>query len=85
MIQVNRREFPTLYAIAMDYLPIQVLSIPCEQVFSSTKETDTLKHNRIYPMLMEALQMLKFLLKKDWQSISFTDGWKIVKAEMIGA
>ena len=29
--------------------------------------------------------MLKFLLKKDWQSISFTDGWKTVKAEMIGA
>ena len=27
--------------------------------------------------------MLKFLLKKDCQSISFTDGWKTAKAEMM--
>ena len=65
MIQVNRSKFLTLYAIAMDYLPIQALSVPCEWVFSSAKETDTLKHNQIHPMLIEALQMLKFLLKKD--------------------
>jgi hypothetical protein len=58
----------------MDYLPIQALSVPCEHVFSSAKETDTLKHNQIHPTLMKALQTLKFSLKKDWQSISFTDG-----------
>jgi hypothetical protein len=32
---------------------------------------------------MEALQTLKFSLKKDWQSISFTDGWKTEKVEMM--
>jgi hypothetical protein len=84
MIQVNRNEFPTLFAIAMDYLPIQASSVPCERVFSSAKETDTLKRNRIHPMLMEALQMMKFSLKKDRQSISFTDGWKTAMAEMTG-
>jgi hypothetical protein len=36
-------------------------------------------------MLMKVLQMLKFSLKKDWQSISFTDGWKTVKVEMTRA
>ncbi len=36
-------------------------------------------------MLMEVLQMLKFSLKKDQQSISFTNGWKIVEAEIIVA
>jgi len=36
-------------------------------------------------MLMEVLQMLKFSLKKDWQSISFTNGWKTAEAEMIVA
>jgi hypothetical protein len=69
----------------MDYLPIQASSVPCERVFSSAKETDTLKRNRIHPMLMEALQMLKFSFKKERQSISFTDGWKTAKKEMMEA
>jgi hypothetical protein len=83
MIQINRSEFPTLFAIAMDYLPIQASSVPCERVFSPAKETDTVKRNRIHLMLMEALQMLKFSLKKDRQSISFTDRWKTAKVEMM--
>jgi hypothetical protein len=52
--------FPTLYAIALDFLPIQASSVPSERVFSSSAETDTLRRNRIKPILMEALQMLKF-------------------------
>ena len=81
-MQMNRGEFPTLFSIAMDYLPIQASSVPCERVFLSAKETDTLKRNRILPVFMEALQMLKFSLKKDRQLISFTDGWKMVRAEL---
>jgi len=49
----------------MDYLPIQASAVPCERVFSSSSETDTKKRNRIKPELMEALQILKFALKKD--------------------
>lgn len=79
---MNRDEFPTLFALAVDYLPIQASAVPCERVFSSAKETDTLKRNRILPVLMEALQMLKFSLKKDRQSISFTDGWKTATPQM---
>jgi hypothetical protein len=44
----------------MDYLPIQASSVPCERVFSSSAETDTKKRNRISPLLMEALQILKY-------------------------
>jgi len=36
-------------------------------------------------MLMEVLQTLKFSLKKDQQSVSFTDGWKTEKVEMMEA
>lgn len=57
----------------MDYLPVQATSVPCERVFSSAKETDTAKRNRISPMLMEALQLLKFSLKKE--RLNFTTGW----------
>jgi len=57
----------------MDFLPVQATSVPCECVFSSAKETDTAKRNRISPLLMEALQLLKFSLKKE--RLNFTAGW----------
>jgi hypothetical protein len=66
--------------MAMDYLAVQVTSVPCERVFSSAKETDTAKRNRISPLLMEALQMSKFWLKK--QRLNFMDGWATSEADM---
>lgn len=64
----------------MDYLLIQATSVPCEHVFSSAKETDTAKRNRISPVFMEALQMLKFSLKKE--HLNFTAGWAMSEAEL---
>lgn len=64
----------------MDYLPIQATSVPCERVFSSAKETDTAKRNRISPVLMEALQLLKFLLKR--RQLNFMDGWSTSEEAM---
>src|SRR5229473_4365748 len=81
-IQINKVEFPTLFGITLDYLPIQASSVPCERVFSSTKETNTLKCNCIHPVLMEALQTLKFLLKKE--RFNFTSGWQMALSEMKG-
>src|SRR6267154_1998571 len=62
---MKRKTYPTLFAIAMDYLPVQASTVSCEQVFSSSAETDTKKWNRISETLMEALQMLKYGLKKE--------------------
>ncbi|KZT51672.1 hATC-domain-containing protein, partial [Calocera cornea HHB12733] len=61
----HRDQFPTFYKMAMDYLPIQASAVPSERVFSSSKETDTKRRNRLSPALMEALQLLKYLLKKE--------------------
>jgi hypothetical protein len=69
--QAHETTFPTIFRIAMDYLPIQASAVPCECVFSSSAETDTKKRNRIKPELMEALQVLKFALKKE--RMDFTD------------
>ena len=68
--------------MAMDYLPIQATSVPCERVFSSAKETDTLKRNRISPVLMEALQLYKFLLKKE--CLNFMAGWSMPESALRG-
>jgi hypothetical protein len=66
--------------MALDYLPIQASSVPSERVFSSSAETDTKKRNRISPVLMEALQMLKFALKKT--RLNFTQDWITSPFEM---
>ena len=79
-IQINKTDFPTLFDIALDYLSIQASSVPCERVFSSAKETDTQKCNRIHPVLMEALQTLKFSFKKG--RFNFTGGWQTARSEM---
>lgn len=73
-------EFPMLFLIAMDYLPIQATSVPCERVFSSAKDTNTAKQNRISSVLMEALQMLKYSLKKE--RLNFMKGWATSEAVM---
>lgn len=72
--------FPTLFAIAMDYLPIQASAVPCERVFSSSAETDTKKRNRISPLLMEALQMLKYRFKKD--RLNFMEHWLLSEKDL---
>jgi len=66
--------------MAMDYLPIQASAVPCEHIFSSSAETDTKRRNRIGPLLMEALQMLKFHLKKS--RLNFTEAWMTENAYM---
>ena len=78
--QANQAAFPTLFSMAMDYLPIQASAVPCERIFSLSSETDTKKRNRISPLLMEALQMLKFYLKND--RLNFTAAWMTVEQQM---
>ena len=67
--------------MAMDYLPIQASSVPCERIFSSSSETSTKKRNRISPLLMEALQILKFQIKKE--RLNFTAGWITSEKQML--
>ena len=77
---MNSSTFPTLFKLAMDYLPIQASAVPCERIFSSSAETDTKKRNRINSLLMEALQMLKFHLKKE--RLNFTESWETLESQM---
>ncbi|KAI6000239.1 hypothetical protein EDC04DRAFT_2584110 [Pisolithus marmoratus] len=69
------------FHMAMDYLPIQGSTVPCEHVFSSSTNTDTKKCNHICPTLMEALQMLKFWLKKD--HLHFMREWVTSEREIV--
>lgn len=64
-VQAHAREFPTLARIALDILPIQASSVPCERLFSAAKEIATDKRSRLGPTRFEQLQMLKHAWKKD--------------------
>jgi len=56
--------YPLLFCVAMDVLPAQASSVPCEHVFSSSKETCTLRRSRLSPQVM-ALQILKFSYRQE--------------------
>ena len=56
--QVNKLNFPHLYCIAVNVLPVQASAVIIEQMFSPSKETDTFWCNCLNQSLMEALQVL---------------------------
>jgi hypothetical protein len=47
--------------------------VPCERVFSASKETARARRSRLGPTVMEATQILKFQAK---QEFNFTEGLK---------
>ena len=79
--QSSQVTLPTLFKMALDYLPIQASAVPSEWVFLSSAKTDMKKRNCINPMSMETLQMLKFALKK--ACLNFTPCWITSEKEML--
>ena len=63
---------PTLFRPAMDVLPAQVTAVPCERVFSSSKETCTPRRSQLGHTTMEMLQILKHLYQQE--RLDFTTG-----------
>lgn len=62
---MNEYKYPFLFRVAMDVLPAQASSMPCEHVFSSSKETCALRRNHLSHVLLEALQVLKFSYRSE--------------------
>ncbi|KDQ12927.1 hypothetical protein BOTBODRAFT_112286, partial [Botryobasidium botryosum FD-172 SS1] len=61
----NRYTYPLLFRVALDILPAQASAVPCEHVFSSSKETCTVRRNKLAPETVETLQVLKFAYRQD--------------------
>ena len=55
--------------------------VPSEHIFSSSSETIKKFHNQLQPEMIEALQMLKFLKKKE--RLSWMDKLSVTEAELI--
>lgn len=65
MRQEHASEYPTLALVAIDVLPIQASSVPCERLFSGAKGTATEKRARTGAEHFEELQVMKFEWKPD--------------------
>ncbi|KAF5353140.1 hypothetical protein D9758_008770 [Tetrapyrgos nigripes] len=78
--KLRQRDFPSLFRLALDVLPAQASAVPCERVFSSSKETDTDKRFRMSTVLMEVLQILKHLYSDD--RLDFCKSWVAKSSEM---
>jgi hypothetical protein len=78
--QGHQDEFPTIFRMALDYLPIQASAVPCEQAFSSSAETDTNRRNCVSPNLMEVLQIIKYSIWNDL--VDFTAGGSATKKDL---
>ena len=59
-----------LFQMALDYMPTQATSVPCESVFSQAGNTDTPHRSSITDDMFESLQVLKYLIHRD--RLSFT-------------
>jgi len=56
--------FPTLTWIALNILPCQASSVPCEQLFSASKQTADLRQLSLGSKQFEELQIMKFAWHK---------------------
>ncbi|KAG1748793.1 hypothetical protein EDD22DRAFT_828554 [Suillus occidentalis] len=57
--------------VTMDVLPAQISCVPSERIFSSSKETCTLRRSDLSPATLEALRVFKFVYKQD--RLNFTE------------
>jgi hAT family C-terminal dimerisation region len=64
-LEINSSRFPVWASLAKDYLSIMGSSVSSERAFSSAGITITKRRNRLQADIVEALQFLKCLLRKD--------------------
>ena len=73
--------FPTIQQIALDILPVQASSVPCERLFSASKQTATDRHARLGSDRFEELQLMKFAWRGDLVDISVWNSEQIKVVE----
>lgn len=62
---MNSQRFPVWSSLARDYLAIMASSVSSERAFSSAGITISKRRNRLKGDIVEALQFLKCLVRKD--------------------
>ncbi|KAG6903295.1 hypothetical protein DXG01_000600, partial [Tephrocybe rancida] len=61
----HAKMYPTFARMALDVLPCQASSVPCERIFSSSKLTATDHRARLGSEMFEKLQILKHIWRPE--------------------
>jgi hypothetical protein len=77
LLEDHNRVYPTLARIALDILPCQASSVPCERLFSSSKQVATERRSRLGSDLFEQI----VVMKSAWQG-SIVD-WATINSQMV--
>lgn len=64
-LQRGRKQYPTLFKMALDFLSIPCTSCECERAFSGGAKTVTTDRNKLQGLTIEALQLQKNWLRND--------------------
>lgn len=72
--------YPTLARIALDVLPCQASSVPCERLFSASKQTADVRRASLGAKRFEELQVMKFAWR---QNITDLAAWNSAQVEEI--
>ncbi|EPQ58171.1 hypothetical protein GLOTRDRAFT_37434, partial [Gloeophyllum trabeum ATCC 11539] len=73
-------QYPLLYRVALDILPVQASAVPCERVFSSSGETDDSRRSKLSAFMFEVLQILKYLYRHE--RLDFAADWAAKEADL---
>lgn len=72
--------YPTLARIALDVLPCQASSVPCERLFSASKQTADVRRASLGAKRFEELQVMKFAWQ---QNVTDLAAWNSAQVEEI--
>lgn len=74
--------YPTLARIALDILPSQASSVPCERLFSGTKQVATDRRASLGPVVFEEVT----IMKSAWGSgLGDVAAWNAAQIEEVGS
>ena len=74
--------FPTLAQIALDILPCQASSVPCERLFSASKQTADLRRASLGAKRFEELQIMKFAWRKKVSDLAARNWAQVEQVEL---
>jgi hypothetical protein len=73
--------YPTLARIALDVLPSQASSVPCERLFSGTKQVATDRRAHLGPVVFEELTIMKSTWGPELCNVA---AWNAMQVEEVG-
>jgi len=74
--------YPTLARIALDVLPCQASSVPCERLFSASKQTADTRWASLGAKRFEELQVMKSAWRKDIADLAAQNSAQIEEVEL---